>query len=93
VLVIDAATRAELVALRQEALDFARDATYLSSTKTAGCLWTSFAFAALAHPAQAEREKLIAARREALEAMRPKPNLASNEARLTDSGNSPGVVQ
>jgi hypothetical protein len=41
----------------------------------------------------AEREKMIAAWREALEAMEPKPNLASNEARLIDSGNSSAAVQ
>jgi hypothetical protein len=42
----------------------------------------------------AEREKLIRLRREALEAMRPKPltDTASNEA-AQDSGNSSGIVQ
>ena len=41
----------------------------------------------------AEREKLIAARREALEAMRPKQINASNEAFNSDSSNSSAGVQ
>jgi hypothetical protein len=40
----------------------------------------------------AEREKLIAARREALEAMKPKPVTGQMAGQL-DSGNSPGAVQ
>ena len=39
------------------------------------------------------QDELIRLRREQLEAMKPKPNFASNEARLLDSGNSPAAVQ
>jgi hypothetical protein len=50
-------------------------------------LCTSFAFATLAHPAQAERAKLVALRQEAREAMAPKqlPAAAPNGA-ARDSG-------
>jgi hypothetical protein len=43
-------TRCEFCSSQDD--DLARQAIYLSSTKTAGCLSTSFAFAALAAPAR-----------------------------------------
>jgi hypothetical protein len=42
--------------------------------------------------APARRAELVALRREALEAMNPSKDIASNEAKL-DSGNSPSSVQ